>query len=259
MELIKLFFINQETNHIFNFFGKVMIILLTLLVCYIIIRNSSTLRKNLELSKRINTLFASVLILQQVFLTIENIFLGTNSILNLFPIYISRLSIILLAIAMLKNKSIIKNIACYVGLFIGIYSLITNSALEQSYMYRGLNYFGYMALVWAITYIISIEGFKLEKKLLKNVFIFANTYYIFLMFLVIVLGANYNLINGTTSTIYNVLSQGNYMFLSLIFINLSISISYFLIKLILWEIDVNFKLEYKTIIEKDKLNKAELE
>lgn len=259
MESIKLFFINQETSHIFNFFGKVMIILLTLLVCYIIIRNSNTLRKNLELSKRINTLFAITLILQQVFLTIENIFLENNSILNLFPIYISRLSIILLAVAMLKNKSIIKNIACYIGLFIGVYSIITNNTLEQSYMYRGLNYFGYMALVWAITYIISIEGFKLEKKLLKSIFIFANAYSIFLIFLTTVLGANYNLINGTISTTYNVLSQGNYIALSLVFINLSVIASYFLIKFILWEIDVNFKLEYKPIIEKDKLNKAELE
>lgn len=259
MEAMKLFFINENNSSIFNFFGKTTIILLTLLVCYIIIRNSSTLRKNIELSKRINTLFVGVLMLQQVFLIIENVFFRTTNILNLFPLYISRMSIVLLAVVMLKNKPTIKSIACYLGLFTGIYSLIFSNIFENSYIDGGLNYFGYMVLVWAVIYVISIEGFRLEKKLLRNVLIIANMYSIFLIFLAIILNNNYNIINGTTSNIYNILSQGNYIALSLILINVSILIIHSLIKFILWEIDVNFKLEYKSIIEKDKLNKAELE
>lgn len=259
MEVMKLFFINQKNSCIFNFFWEVVVILITLFGCYIIIKNSSILRKNLNFRKKINALFASILILQQVFLTIENTFLKRDDILALFPLYISRLSIIFLAVVMLKNNTAIKSIGCYLGLFVGIYSLINGKNFEYSYLDKSVNYFGYMLLLWAIIYIISIEGFKFEKKTLKNVLIFTNAYSILLTFLAVILGNNYNFINGTSSNIYNFLSQGNYIVFSLIFINLSIAISHFLIKFILWEIDVNFKLEYKTIIEKDKLNKAELE
>lgn len=259
MKSMKLFFINQGTSYTFNSLGKVIIILATLLICYIIIRNSGSLRKNLELNKKINILFISLLILQQVFLTIQNIFLPTNNVLDLFPLCISRISIVLLVVAILKNNSVMKNMSCCLGLFIGIYSLMVTNIFEKNYIYESLNYFGYMILVCAITYIISIEGFKLEKKILKNILIFTNIYSVFLISLGTILDNNYNFINGNISTIYNTLSKSNYIVLSLIFINLSIGLSYFLIKFILWEIDANFKLEYKTIIEKDKLNKAELE
>ena len=169
MKSMKLFFINQGTSYTFNSLGKVIIILAMLLICYIIIRNSGTLRKNLELNKKVNILFISLLILQQVFLTIQNIFLPTNNVLDLFPLCISRISIVLLVVAILKNNSVMKNMSCCLGLFIGIYSLMVTNIFEKNYIYESLNYFGYMILVCAITYIISIEGFKLEKKILKNI------------------------------------------------------------------------------------------
>ena len=67
MKSMKLFFINQGTSYTFNSLGKVIIILAMLLICYIIIRNSGTLRKNLKLNKKINILFISLLICNKYF------------------------------------------------------------------------------------------------------------------------------------------------------------------------------------------------
>ncbi|MDO4536020.1 MAG: YwaF family protein [Clostridium perfringens] len=259
MEGIRLFFINQENNYIFNLFGKAIIISIVLLGCYIIIKNSNSLRKNSRLTGKINTMFAYILILQQVFLTIENIILGKNDIFNLVPCYLSRMSIILLIVALLTNERVIKNISCYLGFFIGAHFLITNNFGSHSYLDNALNYLGYIFLIWGVTCIISIDSFKLEKKILKNVLILTNAYCVFLIILSSIFNLNYNIISGTSSNIYEVLSKGSYIFLVLLLINGSVALSHILIRFVLWEIDVNFKLEFKTIIEKDKLNKAELE
>lgn len=257
MEGIRLFFINQENSYIFNLFGKAIIMAVVLLGCYIIIKNSNALRKNLRLSKKINTMFASILILQQVFLTIENIILEKNNILNIIPCYLSRVSIILLIIALLTNKRVIKNISCYLGFFIGAYSIITNN--NNFYINSALNYLGYIFLIWGVTSIISMDNFKLEEKMLKNIFIITNAYCIFLIILNSIFNLNYNIISGTSSSIYESISRGGYVLLGLLLINVAIAFGYLLIRFILWEIDISFKLEFKTIIEKDKLNKAELE
>ena len=55
--------------------------------------------------------------------------------------------------------------------------MVTN-IFEKNYIYESLNYFGYMILVCAITYIISIEGFKLEKKILKNICMYKKKLYL---------------------------------------------------------------------------------
>ncbi len=259
MEGIRLFFINQENSYILNLLSKIVIISVVLFACYIIIKNSNSLRKSSRLRKRINTVFIYTLILQQLFLTVENIIFAKNNAFNLVPCYLSRVSIILLIVALLTNKRIIKNISCYLGFFIGTYFLITNNLSNHSYLSNALNYLGYMFLIWGVTCIISIDSFKLEEKILKSVLIVVNTYCVFLIILTGIFNLNYDIISGNPSSIYESLSRGSYIFLALLLVNVSIVISHFLIKFILWEIDVNFKLEFKTIIEKDKLNKAELE
>lgn len=259
MDGIRLFFINQKNSYMFNLFGKAVIVAIVLLGCYIIIKNSNRLRKNLRLNRKINTMIASILIFQQVFLTIENIILERNNILNLIPCYLSRMATILVIIALLTNKRVIKNISCYSGFFIGAYCIITNDVNNNFYLYNTLNYLGYTFLIWGVTSIVSIDNFKLEEKTLKNIFIVTNTYCIFLIVLNNLLNLNYDIISGSTSNLYGALSRGGYVFLGLLIINIAVVISHLLMKFILWEIDVNFKLEFKTIIEKDKLNKAELE
>lgn len=259
MKTISLFLINQKDNIIFNFFTKVIVILVALFGCYIIIKNSNEIRKRVKINKKINFLLGSLLIAQQIFLTIQNIFLGKNNIFDLFPLYISRLSIIFLATAILSNKNIIKNIACYLSVFIGFYSIIFNNLIDYPYVESVFNNLGYVLMIWVTVYFISSEKFKLEKTIIKNILIFLNSYTVCLVVLINVMNNNYNIINGKVTMIYEVLPKGSYIVFSLILLNLAIVISHFLIKFILWEIDINFKLQYKTIIEKDKFNRAELE
>lgn len=259
MEGIRLFFMNQENSYMFNLFEKAIIMIIVLLGCYIIIKNSNTLRKNLKLNRKISTIFASILILQQVFLTIENVILEKNNILNLIPCYLSRVAIILVVIALLTNYRAIRNISCYLGFFIGAYCIITHNINNNFYLYNTLNYIGYILLIWGVTSIVSIDNFKLEEKTLKNIFIITNVYCIFLIVLNNFLNLNYDIISGTSLGIYESLSKSGYTFLGLLLINIAIVFTHLLIRLILWEIDASFKLEFKTIIEKDKLNKAELE
>ena len=259
MEEIKLFFINQENNYIFNLFTTGMIMIITLIGCYIIIKNSNTLRKNKVLSKKINNVFIYTLILQQVFLTIRNIIVGDNNIFSLLPLNLSRVSIILLVLAIITDKTIIKNMACYLGLFIGTYCLLSKGETSYIYFTGGLNTLGFIFLIWGVTYIVSIDGFKLEQKILKDVLIITNTYSIFLIVLNNILKTNYNFINGVISNLYNNMYKNSYILLLLLIINICIVVSHFLIKLILWQIEINFRLEFKPIIENDKFKKAELE
>lgn len=182
MEWFKYFFRGTPDEYVFPIWGLTHIIMLFIafLGVELLIRNKRKL-KNSTLGKAFKFSMIMALASQQIILYLWYGFSGYFTIKESLPLYNCRIAIIFTIIALITDKRIFKNVACYWGVAGAILTLMMPTDLDPFIFphYTMVSFFlGHIFLLWATMYILVVDEYRISKSSLKSILYFSNIYHL---------------------------------------------------------------------------------
>ena len=182
MEWFKYFFRGTPDEYVFPIWGLLHIIMLFIafLGVELLIKNKKKLRDR-TLGKIFKITMIIALSLQQIILYLWYGFSGYFTIKESLPLYNCRIAIIFTILALITDKKIFKNVACYWGVAGAILALMMPTDLDPFLFphYTMVSFFlGHIALLWSAMYILVVDEYRIKKASLKSILYFSNIYHL---------------------------------------------------------------------------------
>lgn len=194
MEWMKHFFRETPDNYVFPIWSlkHFAIIVIAFVGVEFIFLNKRKL-KGSTLGGNFKLLMIIVLSLQQIILYSWYGFSGYFTIRESLPLYNCRIAIIFTILALITDKKLYKNVACYWGLMGSILALMMPDLDPFSFPhYTNISFFwGHIALLWSALYILVIDGYRINKVSLKLILYFTNIYHLAVYFFNVFAKSNY--------------------------------------------------------------------
>lgn len=199
MDWFKHFFRGTPDGYVFPIWSLTHFVMLAIAFIGVefIILNKEKL-KDSQKGKIFKYLMIIVLALQQIILYLWYGFSGYFTIHESLPLYNCRIAIIFTIIALITDKKLFRNVSCYWGVAGAILALMMPTDLDPFSFphYTNICFFlGHIGLLWATIYILIVDGYRIDKKSLKSIIYFTNTYHLLIYIFNIVTNSNYCYLN----------------------------------------------------------------
>lgn len=248
IDFFKYFFREQPDGYIFPSFSKTHYVILgiTILICYLMVRYRWEIRKNDKLRNGIKNTVIIVLLSQQIFLYIWYWKSQYNFLTQGLPLYNCRVAIIATALGLVFNNKMLKTISCYWGILGGIVALLCPIVDPFTFPhYTVVSFFiGHVFLMVGCLYIIVIEQYNFNLNSLISILKFSTIYNVVVFFINRILNSNYCFLNMAPFSLEREIPQLVYTLIVFMVFNMAIWIEHMLTKNIQAKMEIKDNIKY---------------